>query len=54
MLLLSSIAILALPALGSAQRLDPRQQEDDSKINGTIPVAKSYIVEYAPVRFPVL
>ncbi|KAJ0314315.1 hypothetical protein Brms1b_006981 [Colletotrichum noveboracense] len=44
--LLSIASLLALPALGSADVLSARQAPEGETRNSTVPVAKSFIIEY--------
>ncbi|KAJ3956042.1 hypothetical protein N0V92_007407 [Colletotrichum tropicale] len=44
--LLSIVSLLALPALGSADVLSARQAPEGQTSNSTVPVAKSFIIEY--------
>ncbi|KAI8158517.1 Minor extracellular protease vpr [Colletotrichum sp. SAR 10_70] len=44
--LLSIASLLALPALGSADILSARQAPEGQTSNSTVPVAKSFIIEY--------
>ncbi|KAJ0287485.1 hypothetical protein CBS470a_005329 [Colletotrichum nupharicola] len=44
--LLSIASLLALPALGSADVLSARQAPEGETSNSTVPVAKSFIIEY--------
>lgn len=52
MQLLGIAGLLALPVLGGAHTFVTRQAQEtpDETNNATVPVAKSYIIEYTSVR----